>query len=328
MWGFGYFAILYGVMWIPMLVALTALGVVLVLRSVRAPSWFKGGATCGGCGYGLKGTTSDRCPECGGMLLRVGIITPRMMTRLRGGGYLLFMGWTLVVVGCATPIVGSIVWIGSMVQMNQWAQTGYAMASGPGMMSAVLVPTRTEEPTYHINMVADLVTDENDSIVSGTISLGLVHGESTSSVEILFPGETWLVLDADGAVAEEGSDFSTLTASSLYREAGLDVATNHAAFNEAVYLATSLETFIYSPEWDLPTLFGPAEHLTAENLQQDWTQSGPTQAVIGMTPGFGGDSSWDLGALAVACLAFVVYILGLIMLFQKRAGMIQASVAA
>lgn len=70
----------------------------LIFRKKRNPS----GSVCGGCNYAVDGLTTFICPECGGDLRNVGIITPNQSRPLPG--WLKCVFWT-----AALPIPAVIV---------------------------------------------------------------------------------------------------------------------------------------------------------------------------------------------------------------------------
>jgi len=74
----------------------------VVSRRGRRPS----GAVCGACGYSVVGLTTMRCPECGGDLREVGILTPhtpRQGGRVVGGALLFtaLLGFVAIESGAA-----------------------------------------------------------------------------------------------------------------------------------------------------------------------------------------------------------------------------------
>lgn len=60
-----YFVLVPGILW------------VFYLRHRRLAAESAGSATCGQCGYALRGTTAFECPECGADLREVGMKPPR-----------------------------------------------------------------------------------------------------------------------------------------------------------------------------------------------------------------------------------------------------------
>jgi hypothetical protein len=87
---------------ISLVIMALALGVVLASlvglawlwwRVLRRPKSVAMGASCGQCGYGVRGISSTTCPECGHDLREVGIITPRRRGQVGPLGFMLT--WTL-----------------------------------------------------------------------------------------------------------------------------------------------------------------------------------------------------------------------------------------
>lgn len=59
------------------------MGIAAVLRVCRVPRGVETGGSCGRCGYAY--TEWTRCPECGAKVAEVGVATPWLMLRRRGG---------------------------------------------------------------------------------------------------------------------------------------------------------------------------------------------------------------------------------------------------
>jgi|GEM_PF-7062181 len=63
-------------------VACMGVGVYLMMTARRLRP--NSGPRCGGCGYNLTGSTTNRCPECGALFIEAGIITEsRVQSRAR-----------------------------------------------------------------------------------------------------------------------------------------------------------------------------------------------------------------------------------------------------
>jgi hypothetical protein len=114
-----------------------------ISRGGRRPS----GAVCGACGYSVVGLTSMTCPECGGDLRQVGILTPhtpRQGGRLVGGALLFtaLLGFVAIEASAAlysilpqrrtysqqlrlvTPKSGAYREVHFGVESTAWAKTG------------------------------------------------------------------------------------------------------------------------------------------------------------------------------------------------------------
>lgn len=317
--------------WIPMLVVLGALGVCLVVRSVGAPMWMRRSAACVACGYELTSLADGRCSECGAHLLKVGITTPRLAVRLRGSMFLLVVGWTFTAGALTAPVLGYIGWLSSVRQMNQM-MAGGGTVSGPCSMSCTLVPNRAEgldAPAYTIDFDASMITDDSDNIQSGQLLLRFINTPNAVTVSVDLLNKTWELTADSGAAAADGVMFSSSDAMRIYREAGLDV-TNASIQSELGYLTTSVDSFWYSPEWNSPDLFVPGSPLVAENLVSDWSQSGPSQTSSpfgGFNP-YNGLDLWGTIFLGVSALAFILYLVGLVLLILKRRRLLQSPALA
>ena len=80
--------------------ALIALAAVFIARAIRqrlrAPA-FSDIATCGKCGYAVRGVSTFNCPECGSDLREVGIVPPHQSKRKQPSLPLRLIGWTVLV---------------------------------------------------------------------------------------------------------------------------------------------------------------------------------------------------------------------------------------
>ncbi len=324
-----WFMFLSWAMWLPVLGILFAVGVVLVLRSVSAPGWMRRGAACGGCGYELVAMGEERCPECGASLLRVGVSTPRMAVRLRGSGFLLVCGWTLVAVIGSMPVVGVAGSMAATAQMNQMMGAGGGGAS-TGTIDDMLRPSQmsstgnlgTRDPeSYRIALHADLTTDATSSVAAGTLTLDFRGAGADVSVEIDLADLSWSLTNASGDEIDGGAAFDADASARVYQAAGLDMD-RASTSEESAYLSEYVLDLVSDPQgfanfpasWDKP--------LASQGASTGWRPAG-----LGAS-GAGGFPLWGVVMAAGLGLGGLVYIVGLVLLVRKRNRMLRAPVVA
>ena len=107
-----------------MAIAPFALLVVVLFGAVLATLWIRvlrrpksDLPTCGACGYGVRGVSSLRCPECGADLREVGIITPGRQ-------------------GTVTPVIFTVIWTVCYLILALFVG-GLLIAMGPRIRSMV-----------------------------------------------------------------------------------------------------------------------------------------------------------------------------------------------
>lgn len=325
---FGLFGAFAAVLWVPALIGLIALGVVLVRRSVSAPDWMLRGAACGGCGYELSSTGEGRCPECGGSLVKVGVTTPRMAARLRGSGYLLVMGWTIIVVMGCVPVLGAVSWMAMTLQMNQMNQ---AMAFTPsnaqqGTISGSIQPGMSIDSRgamvqranpYSISFNVTVETDETGQAASGSIDMTFLKVETPYDLSIDLEDLSWELADGNGAVVLEGPSFDKDAAGDVYVKVGLDTG-DAKVRAESDYLATTVRDLQQAPQMFASGFGSPfdSEPLSVSANNSSW---GPVGG--GFTGGgFTGPSTsiWDYAGIGVFVVGGIVYVVGLVWLLRKR----------
>lgn len=67
-----------------LLILLVVAAVSIVLRDQFLNRPRRSFPACGRCGYNLTGNTSNRCPECGGLFIEVGVVTTGDRSDRRG----------------------------------------------------------------------------------------------------------------------------------------------------------------------------------------------------------------------------------------------------
>lgn len=134
-----------GVMFLVMGLAYPLIGILVLTEVIRTlvvsltrPRRYKPHPACEQCGYSVTGLTGLQCPECGGDLRTVGIITPRMEARRRGGTFSAIAAWT-VLAGLIGLILGNMVFMTVGIRAARAstavAATGSAGGGGPGITS-------------------------------------------------------------------------------------------------------------------------------------------------------------------------------------------------
>lgn len=329
---FGFYGILMSVVWVPIVIALIALGVVLVRRSVAAPEWMRRGASCGGCGYELSSMGDGRCPECGGALVKVGVTTPTMAMRLRGSGYLLVMGWTIIVVMACVPVMGAISWMSMNVQMSWMNQVGAFTPSNKqqGVMTGSIEPGmqiddrgnfRREGSAYSISFHVSVETDETGQAESGSIEMNFLKIETPYELSIDLVDLSWKLADESGSPVLTGTAFDDVAAAQVYEKVGLNEQSDRS--EESKFLATAIRDLKQAPESFGSGLGSP---FGSEPLQIS-----PRNSSWGPVGGFGGGgytgpttSYWDYAGIGVYVLGAMVYLVGLIVLIRKRRRLLQS----
>ena len=129
---------------------LMVVGVSLILRCLFAPMSIKRAPTCGGCGHELVDLGAGVCPECGGNLLRCGVVTPKGAVRMRGSAWMVMIGWTLVVLSMVAPGSAFIGTLQNRSQMKAYQAMWNQQATGGTTFtshSCVLKPSTEYERT-------------------------------------------------------------------------------------------------------------------------------------------------------------------------------------
>ncbi|MEZ6172933.1 MAG: hypothetical protein R3B58_08140 [Phycisphaerales bacterium] len=135
---------------------LGAVGVALVIRCVRAPGDVRRAASCGGCGHEIVDVATGVCPECGGNLLRCGVMTPRGALRMRGSPWMIIAGWTLAIAAIALP---STTYLDMVLIATRRAQQS-ALPTAPVMKWNGMI----QEPSqiFGAPMIAELSSQNDD----------------------------------------------------------------------------------------------------------------------------------------------------------------------
>ncbi len=223
---FGYFALLTPLLFL----VIIALCVLTIWRAVTRPWRARAAPACERCGYAVVGLVSFECPECGGDLREIGIITPGMETKRRGSLAGALLAWTflcLLVAGIAISLGSYLsVFGGQRTAPLQWSQWftpnsgAYAQVemeldtpSGFGTLDTIgLTLTHADKSTSVLTIDASTQTYTVDTPNAGEIAA--VWG--TDTIERWF---TSVGLDtADESVKSEASELARYTDAILFQK--------------------------------------------------------------------------------------------------------------
>ncbi|MBL1217748.1 MAG: hypothetical protein D8M59_09655 [Planctomycetes bacterium] len=303
--------------------AVLVLCIIELVRSVTLPRGVVyDHPVCGACNYQIVDLpTAGRCPECGGSLTKVGLLTRRAAMRLRGTMFGLIVGWTVIVATVTFPV-------GGVVMSIMMSGAAFGMAGMP----TSLTKTQTFAPPqewdadagayvsaapYRVLFDIDVTTDGiQQRPTTGTIDVSILRGD-TKSATLSIDMEAACELHAsDGALITTYSDFDEKAALGLYAEAGLDTSNQQLA-DEAAELAILAQSAM-----NMPTYF---EQMPSMGLSVGGTSPGPVftaqggQVSLQTGPGTGDTFGTVLGVVALIVLFFLaVYIVGLVLLIRRR----------
>lgn len=204
------------------------LGIVVIVRAVWTPSDVRRGASCGGCGHAVTDVSTGRCNECGGLLTRVGIVTPAAAIRLRSSLGLATLAWTGMCLACG--YLGTV-WIEQMRQISAYSSQ-QSMSSSSSSFNYVpsTIGTVPRNGPVDLSSLDFRIVVEVDKEMDGTKVVG---GELTMTVRrngtgtwaiAKFPltKKTFTVLDQDEKEIAKGETFELEHAEQLYKAAGLN----------------------------------------------------------------------------------------------------------
>lgn len=307
------------------LAILVCLGV--IARALLVPSDVRRVCCCGGCGYAMGDRIPEQCPECGGRIAKVGVSTPAMAVRLRGG-----LGWALL---AWSVICGSLAQVGwGYVQQAAWAAAmspGMMGGSGPTQHSwqTKFAPNRfssgarsNTQPTDDLNFRIDgslSWVSDGGTVESGTVTLTLQrNGEAKQATMSLDLAErTFELNDASDAVVRKGgaADIDETLLKLWFEKADID--TSGPSFARVIADSKRL----LSGSFDDPegvqsgfSGFGMTDELGALRSQGGSSSSGPVGGMGGMpVPEY-----WTVRTQLVGGILGLVYITGAVLIWWRH----------
>lgn len=99
---FGLLSALLGILLVATIALMGIFALLAIVRAVAPGRFFVAQPVCAKCRYSVGGLESHTCPECGGDLREVGILTPALGRRLRGSLWLGLLGWTFLWFGAGS----------------------------------------------------------------------------------------------------------------------------------------------------------------------------------------------------------------------------------
>lgn len=193
------------------LAGIVCLGV--IIRSIFVPSDIRRSCCCGGCGYPLSDRIPEQCPECGGRPVKLGVTTPAMAVRLRGGLTWALLAWTA---GCG--MIAQLAW--GYVQQAAWEAA--IAGSGPNgklqhSWNSNFTPNTFGGPrgsgtepadSLHFRVDADVSWVSNKGVTeSGTAVYTLHNGDdpALATMELDLGAQSFQMKDVKGTVLVRGS---------------------------------------------------------------------------------------------------------------------------
>jgi hypothetical protein len=313
-----------------------ALGIVVCLgviaRALLIPTDIRRVCCCGACGYAITDTAPNRCPECGGTLTKVGLTTPAMAVRLRGG-----LGWALL---AWTVICGTLAQIGwGYVQQSAWAaitMTTPSPTSGKMQYTSdmqltapkffgIPQPRGTESSDdldFRIDADLTYVIDAG-ATESGTATLTLRKSgtESRALLDLDLGAKTFQLKDAGGTTLKSGktADLDEATFRAWFDAAG--VRTTGPAFAQTLSDCKKLTDACVADPQGLQSIFQRAGPNAAGALQFTGGGNSSSGPVGGFGGPFGGPATpnyWPLRNQLLAGTLGLVYVAGIVGIWWRR----------
>lgn len=293
------------------LVLFVILAIGSIARAVFIPAGVARRPACGGCGHECAEPLTDRCNECGGRLVKVGLVTPALAVRLRGGLASALIGWTaLYGVGCG---IGA-----TIAQQAAWA-------AGTG--TSTTTTTRTMEPVKASGGLGRVDPSKLDFRVE-------VASTSTSSASRLSLDSLRFELRRNGtrrgAVLEIDGTDGSYTMKSLDGKSLGSGKTFTSTQTEAMFEAAFIDSSYPAVRTSMTSFTDLVERAAQDpgTLDQQ-TTSWDDQAAVGElrfgggsstnTSGMGGPPSvWSLGWVRIASVVGAAgYVVGLVLITAR-----------
>lgn len=218
------------------LVLLAWMCLATLLRACTLPRGVARGGSCGKCGYTYSGWT--RCPECGGEIADVGVATPRLAVRFRGGWLGIILG--LLFAGFALTYV-----LRSSLNMLCRAQ-GWNNNQRQVMYS----PAKEDSPPYGMMILWDLIGSPSKPPSGGRIvialdgsaiftflAMGLMPTSGNVHAEIRAGSGRYTIRDSKGAIVREGTSFGQSEAELMLELAAVPIEAEDRAMLAAQIVA-------------------------------------------------------------------------------------------
>jgi hypothetical protein len=197
-----------------------------IARAVHASKKHDAAARCGKCSYEIADLSFDRCPECGGKLLEVGIVTPALIVRRESSVAGLIGSWTLAVVLTAIlsfGIVGAFVTF-SNASLPRGANTSFRQDYD-------FMPARlNQSQDYRLAVELDAVTNSSAKVRSGTIEI-VIAGPDDAEGSVTLDAVTLAIQPANGSPAQQPAHPVTIDGVlEVFASAGLDVSDDRVVY--------------------------------------------------------------------------------------------------
>jgi hypothetical protein len=242
-------------------VAIAAIGAAVIVviaalaRAVFLPGDVRRQACCGGCGHPVGATPGAACAECGGAFGKVGIITPGMALRLRGGLGVAVLAWSIVCTLVAAPFfevakkmqgqdaVGQAKIVSSLFQAtfqpHRWDMSTFGSYTSQYQRTAI---NESQALEFRIECNAERIADSVTGVVYGrkiTLDVKRNGARAAARLEIDPVDRTWKLHNTSGQVIRTGESIDDALIREWFLCAEIDVEGKLVAvtLRDALWLA-------------------------------------------------------------------------------------------
>lgn len=277
-----------------------------IVRACTLPRGVSRGGSCGGCGYEYSGWA--RCPECGGAVGDVGVVTPSLAYRLRASGIGTMIG--LVFVAFAATFIAHS-GITMLCESKRWSNL---------QRQALYMPVDAEGPPCGMLIQWDVIGDRSKPPTAGRISIVLDGNAAFGGVAVgvLPTGMTlaeidartgrYEIRDANGERVREGELFDAAAARVMLDMARMPMEDEDLAVFADQIARTVDHTKPYSPNVTL----APGKQIMYNGSSGVSTDRSLPFTVLGRWGG--GVIQW----MSVAVGAFVFAVASMLILWRRK----------
>jgi hypothetical protein len=253
-------------------------------------------AGCGRCGYSVAGLTTNACPECGADWRQVGIVTPGMIMRYRGGTGGAIVAWTILALGAALVASGFM----AVFFTRQMVST---VATTPQTWTTPLTPASGAFKA--VDIATSVTMGGRPTATSIELDLHLNDG-ATWTMKVDPTAGTSTITNA-AKVEGPAASLGPKTAAAFLQAAGIDTS-KAAVAAEAAELQSILDIQLISP-------YTQPSQMTLKTLT-----AGPLRfsGATAMMQSAGPDLNTLVIAIALALLWLALYILGIWFIVARR----------